>query len=121
MSACRNLRSHSPLKTVFNKLGDTNQAYCNTYKIHAMATHHGGTGQPFDRDDTLHGKDTEVNTPHDYHHKDTGDFETIEEEHDTNLANITWKLDDLCHRVQQEKVNLQKPCIAWNANSKDYQ
>ena len=65
-----------------------------------MATHHGGAGQPLDRDDTPHRKDTEVNTPHDHHHEDAGDFETIEEEHHTNLANITWELDDLCHRVQ---------------------
>ena len=56
-----------------------------------MATHHGGTGQPLDRDDAPHGKDAEVNIPHDYHHEDTGDFETIEQEHHINLANLTWK------------------------------
>ena len=49
MSACCNLRPCSPLKTVFNKLGDTYQAFCNTYKTHAMATHHRGAGQPLDR------------------------------------------------------------------------
>ena len=27
-------------------------------------------------------------------------FETLEQEHHTNLANLTWELDDLCHRVQ---------------------
>ena len=48
-----------------------------------MATHHRGAGQPLDRD-----------------HEDTGDFETIAQEHHTNLANLTWELDDLCHRVQ---------------------
>ena len=53
-----------------------------------------------DRDDTPHGKDTEVNIPHDYHHEDTGEFETIEQENHTNLANLTQELDDLCHRVQ---------------------
>ena len=50
MSAHHSLRSRSPLKTVFGKLGDTYQAYCNTYKTHAMATHHGGLGQPLDTD-----------------------------------------------------------------------
>ena len=50
MSACSSLRSHSPLKTVFGKIGDTYHAYCNTYKIHTMATHHGGSGKPLDRD-----------------------------------------------------------------------
>ena len=65
-----------------------------------MVTHHRGMGQPLDRDDTPHGEESEVNTPHDYHHEDTVDFETIEQEHHTHLANITWELDDLCHRVQ---------------------
>ena len=65
-----------------------------------MATHHRGTGQPLDMDDTPHGKDTEVNIPHDYHHEDTGGLETMAQEHHTNLANLTWELDDLCHRVQ---------------------
>ena len=50
MSACHSLRLHSPLKPVFGKLGDTFQAYCNTYKPQAMATHHGGLRQPLDRD-----------------------------------------------------------------------
>ena len=65
-----------------------------------MATCHEGPGQPLDRDDTPHEIDTEVNIPHDYHHEDTGDFETIEQENQTKLANLTWELDDLCHRVQ---------------------
>ena len=53
-----------------------------------------------DSDDTLHGKDNEVNIPHDYHHEDTGDFETIDQEHHINLTNLTQELDDLYHRVQ---------------------
>ena len=56
MLACPSLRSHSPLKTVFGKLGDTYQAYCNTYKTHAMATCHGGSGQPLDRDIDVTGE-----------------------------------------------------------------
>ena len=44
MSADHSLRSCSPLKTVFGKIGDIYQAYCYTYKTHAMATHHGGSG-----------------------------------------------------------------------------
>ena len=78
---------------MFNKLGDTYQAYCNTYKTHTIATCHGGAGQPLDRD-------TEASIPHDYHHEDTGDIETIEQEIHTNLANLIQELDDLHHRVQ---------------------
>ena len=65
-----------------------------------MVTHHRGTGQPLDRDATLNGKDTDVDFPHNNHHKDTDDFETIEQENHTNLATLTWKLDDLHHRAQ---------------------
>ena len=50
MRAHCNLRLHSPPKTVFARIGDTYQAYCNTYKTHAIATHHGSSGQPLDRD-----------------------------------------------------------------------
>ena len=100
MSAHCNFRSHSPLKTVFNRLGDTSQAYCNTYKTHAMATHHEGSGQLLDMDSTLNGKVTDDKILHDYHHEDTNDFENIEQENHTNLAALTRDLDDLHHRVQ---------------------
>ena len=87
MSAHHHLRSCSLLKTVFNKLGDTYQAYCNTYKTHAMATCCGGTGQPLDRDTTLHGQDTDV--PNDYHHEDMDNFENAKQENHTNLIILT--------------------------------
>ena len=38
-----------------------------------MATYHGGTGQPLDRDANPNGKDTDDN----YHYEDAGDFEPI--------------------------------------------
>ena len=50
MSAHHNFRLCSPLKKALGRIGDTYQAYCNTYKTHAMATHNGGSGQPLDRD-----------------------------------------------------------------------
>ena len=63
-----------------------------------MATYHGGTGQPLDRDTTLHGQDTDI--PNDYHHEDMDNFENAEQENHTNLATLTPDLDDLGHRVQ---------------------
>ena len=89
MSACHNLRSCSPLKTVLNQLQDTYQAYCNTYKTHPMATHHGGTGHSLDREATLNGKDTDANILHNYHHEDMDDFEKVEMENHTNQATLT--------------------------------
>ena len=65
-----------------------------------MATCHGGTGQPLDRDATPNGKDTDANTPHNYHHEDMDNFENVEQENHTSLATLTSELDDLCHSVQ---------------------
>ena len=95
-----------PLTTVFNKLGDTYQAYCNTYKTYAMATYHGGTGQPFNRDITLHGQDT--NIPNDYRHDDMDNIDNTEQENHTNLAILMQDLDDLC-QFRLVKVNPQRP------------
>ena len=101
MSACHNLRPCSPLKTVFNKLGDTYQVYCNTYKTHTMATHHRGAGQPLDRDITPHGQDIDILI--DYHHEDMDSFENAEQENHTNQKALTGDLDDLWHRVETAK------------------
>ena len=49
MSAHHNTRSHLLLKTVLGKIWDWYQAYCTTYKTHAIATHHRGAGFPLDR------------------------------------------------------------------------
>ena len=76
MSADHNLRSRSPLKTVLNKLGDSYQTYVNTYKTHAIATHHGCTGQPLDRDPTPHVQRTDILS--DLHHEDMDNFENVE-------------------------------------------
>ena len=54
MSAHCSLRSCPPLKREFGKIGDAHQAYYHTYKTHAMATHHGGSGQHLDRDINAH-------------------------------------------------------------------
>ena len=94
MSACHNIRLHCPLKTVFNKLGDTYQAYCNIYKTHTMATHHGGAGQSFHRDTVQHGQDSDI--PNDYHHENMNNFENMEQENNTNLAILTRHSQCLC-------------------------
>ena len=80
MSSHCNLRLHSPLKTVLGRMGDTYQAYCNTYKTHAVATHQGGSGQPLDRDTNMNREkqpvvDTDVEVQQDFHPEDTAQFE----------------------------------------------
>ena len=59
MSAHHSTRMHSPLKTVLGKIRDKYQAYCTTYKMHAMATCHRGTGCPLDRGINLYAEDPE--------------------------------------------------------------
>ena len=83
---------------MFNKLRDTYQAYCNTYKTHAMTTHHRDTGQPLDSDTAQYGQGTDISI--DYHHEDIDNFENTEQENHTNLVTLTQDLYDLHHRVQ---------------------
>ena len=90
MSACHSLRSHSPLKTVFGKIGDTYQVYCHTYKTHTMAIHHGGSGQPLDRDINAHKTTyTEIEHGKEIHHVNTNDFEESEPNTPARLTTIT--------------------------------
>ena len=107
MSTCQNLRSCSPLKTVLGRLGDTYQAYCNTYKTHSMATPHGGSGQPFDRVTDMPREeqpviDTNVDLQQDFYPEDTDQFENIEHNNPNRLHVITRELD-LHQRIQAEE------------------
>ena len=108
MSGCHTLRLHSQLKTVLEKIGDTYQEYCNTYKTHAMATCHGGAGQPLDRDTDMMREeqpvvDTDVEVKQDFHPEDTEQFEDLEHNNSNRLHVITRELDDLCQRIQTEE------------------
>ena len=83
MSACQNLRLHSPLKTVLGRIGNTYQAYCNTYKIHAIAIHHGGSGQTLDRVTNTTREEqpvanTDVEVQQDFHPENTAQIEVLE-------------------------------------------
>ena len=57
MSGHHSTRSHSPLKIGLGKIGDRYQTYCTTYKMHAIATCHGGAGCPLDRGIDIHAED----------------------------------------------------------------
>ena len=63
-----------------------------------MATHHGGTEQPLDRDPTPHEQGTDI--PSNYHHEDMHNFEDVEHENHTTLKALTRGRDDLQHRVE---------------------
>ena len=101
------IRSHSPLKSVFRKIGDTYQSYCNTYKTYAMATHYRGIGCPLDRDialnkENLENTEPEIENTHDFdatialHESEkTGHLKGPEYNTHTKLATLTMELDDL--------------------------
>ena len=104
MSAHHSLQLNSPLKTVFGKIGDTYQAYCNTYKTQAMATQHGGSGNPLHRDidatsETQTTADTNVENTQDYHPVET----VLEHNSPAKLTALTREIDDLCQWVQAEE------------------
>ena len=82
MAACYSLRLHSQLKSILNKIGDSYQTYCNSYKTHTMDTCHGGK------------QDTEI--PSDYL-EDIDNVENVEHENHTTLKALTRNLDDLWH------------------------
>ena len=108
MSDCQNLRSCSLLKTVLGRLGDTYQAYCKTYKTHAMATHHGGSGQSLDRVTDMPREeqpvmDTDVELQQDFHPEDTVKFENLDYNNPNRLHAITRELDDFHQRIQAEE------------------
>ena len=44
MSPHQRLQTHSPIKKLLNKFGDSCQTYINYYKTHTMATCYGGIG-----------------------------------------------------------------------------
>ena len=55
-----------------------------------MDTHHGGSGQPLDRDITVHKTtDTEIEHAQEFHHVNTNDFKESEPNYLTILTNIT--------------------------------
>ena len=87
MPAHWSLRSHSLLKSVFNKIGDSYQMYVNSYKTHAMATCHGGTGQPLEENPVPHEQDNDIPTKH--HDEDIDNFENVEHESHTTLKALT--------------------------------
>ena len=74
MSAHCSLRLCSPLKKVLTRLGDSNHTYVNMPKTHTMATCHGGTGQPSEKEPNPQEQDIYVSN--DYQ-EDVDDFENI--------------------------------------------
>ena len=70
-----------------------------------MATHHGGAGQPLDRDPNLPEQGTDILSNH---LEDMDNFENVEQENHTTLKALTRNLDDLQHRVETAECQPMK-------------
>ena len=90
MSAHHNFQKHSLLKKVLNKIEDSYQTYVNSYKTHTMATCHGGTGKPLEKDSDP--QETDI-TIHDEYQADVNDFENVELNHHARLRDLTNEID----------------------------
>ena len=97
MSACHSLGMHSLLKKVLNRLGDSYHTHVNMYKNHTMVPHHGGTGQPLEKEPNPQEQDIYV--PNDYQ-EDVDDFENIEHENHTQLRELMNEVDHLQNKVE---------------------
>ena len=95
---------HSTLKKVLNKIDDSYQTYVNSNKTHAMATCHGGTGKPSEKDSDSQENDVAI---HDEYQADINDFENIEPDHHARLRDLTEIIYDKKSRPM--KPNLQMP------------
>ena len=75
MLAHQRLWTHSPIKKLFHKLGNSHQTYINFHKTHAMATHYGGIGDTSMNNPESHDMDSDSQ---DNYQEDVNDPEHIE-------------------------------------------
>ena len=112
MSASHSTRSHSLLKTVLGKIGDQYQAYHTTFKMHTMATCHGGADHPLDRGLDIFTEDPEhTDNDNDSTHslgaivalggpEAVGHHEDPLYDDQDRFTTLTREINDLCQRVE---------------------
>ena len=108
MSTCCNFKTYSPLKKVLNKIEDPHNTYINPYRTHTMATHHGGTGNPSEKNSEPQEYDVTI---HDEYQADINDLENVESDHHERLRDLTHEIDHLRKKVE---ANMNEPMDAIN-------
>ena len=69
-----------------------------------MATHHGRSGKPLDRDINAHkATESDIEQTENFHHVNTNDFEQSDPNNPTRLILLTRELDDLDQQIQAEE------------------
>ena len=71
-----------------------------------MATCHGGTGKPSEKDSDPQENDVTI---HNEYQADINDFENIEPDHHERLRDLTHEIDNLCKKLRPTKPSLQTP------------
>ena len=88
MLAHQRLQTHSPIKKLFHKLGNSYQTYINFHKTHAMATCYGGKGDISVNSPESHDMDSDSQ---DNYQEDVNDQEHIEFNPPVKLKYLTCK------------------------------
>ena len=99
------LRLHSPLKTVFGKLGELTKPIATHIKHSLWLPTIEAQDNPFDRDIDVAGeahetKDTDIENTPDFHPVDTDNFENLQHNNPAKLTILTREVDDLHQWVQ---------------------
>ena len=82
------MQTCSPIKKLFDKLGDSCQAYINFHKTHAMAAHYGGIEDTSMNNPESHDMDSDSQ---DNYQEDINDLENTEPNHAAGLKHLTCK------------------------------
>ena len=99
MLAQQRLWTHSSIKKLFHKLGNSYQTYISFHKTHTMGTHYGGIG------------DTSMNNPEsqdidsdsqDNYQEDVNDQQYIEFDHPVALQHLTCKIGQFRQTVKDK-------------------
>ena len=99
MLACQRLWTHSPIKKLFHKLGNSYQTYINFHKTHAMATHYGGIGVTSVHDPESHDMDSDSQ---DNYQEDVNDLEHTEHNPPVKLKYLTHEMEQLRQTVEDK-------------------
>ena len=105
MSAHQRVQTHSPIKKLLTKIGDSYQTYINYCKTHAMATCYGGIGDTSMSNSKHH--DMDVNDSQ----GDINDLENIGSTHQAGLRDLTHEIEQLCQTI---KANDNDPMDAMS-------
>ena len=90
MLACQRLQTHSPIKKLFHKPGNSYQTYINFHKTHAMATCYGGIGDTSINNPESHDMDSDCQ---DNYQEDVNDLEHVELNPPVELKHLTHKME----------------------------